>query len=252
MIKHIPNLVTLLNLCSGCIAVIVVIQGQLVWGAFFVFIGIVLDFLDGFLARMLRVQSDLGLQLDSLADVVTSGVVPGLVMYKLLCLALNVSDELIDPGHWAHQSTEPFSLRNLLPLLGLIIAMASAYRLGKFNLDAEQQDYFKGLPTPANTLLIMSLPLILEYQGSGIINAQILNPYVLIVLCLVSAYLLNAPIKLFSLKFKTYGFSENTTRYIFLALSVVLLAVLQFAAIPLIIVMYIIMSLLTYKAKTTS
>ena len=252
MTKHIPNLVTLLNLCSGCIAAIFVVQGQLVWGAFFVFVGIILDFLDGFLARLLKAQSPLGLQLDSLADAVTSGVVPGLVMYKLLCIALNVSDELIDPGHWSHESAEPFTVLSLVPLLGLLIAMASAYRLAKFNLDTEQQDYFKGLPTPANTLLIMSLPLILEYQGSDVVNAQILNPYVLIALTLISAFLLNAPIKLFALKFKTYNFSDNTTRYVFLLVSAVLLIVLQFLAIPLIIVLYITMSLLNPVAKSAS
>ena len=244
MTKHIPNLVTLLNLCSGCIAIIFVVQGHLVWGAYFVFLGIIFDFLDGLLARLLNAQSELGLQLDSLADVVTSGVVPGLVMYKLLCLSLNVPDEIIDPGHWAHESNETFALINLLPFLGLLIPMASAYRLAKFNLDAEQQDFFKGLPTPANTILIMSLPLILEYQGSDVINSQILNPYVLIGLTMISVYLLNARIKLFSLKFKDYGFSTNATRYIFLCLCIILLIVLKFAAIPVIILLYIAMSVL--------
>jgi len=242
MTKHIPNLVTLFNLAAGCIACILVIQGHLVQGAFFVFLGISFDFLDGLLARVLNAQSELGLQLDSLADVVTSGVVPGLVMYKLLVLSLNVSGDLIDTAHWSSDEML-ITFNDLLPFLALLIPMASAYRLARFNLDDDQQYYFKGLPTPANALLIMSLPMILEYQNSDVINAQVLNPWVLVVLTLVSAFLLNAPLKLFSLKFKSYDFSSNGYRYIFMVMCLVLLLIFKFAAIPLIILLYILMSL---------
>jgi CDP-diacylglycerol--serine O-phosphatidyltransferase len=247
MKKHIPNLVTLLNLFSGCVAAIFVIQGQLAWGAVFVFLGIFFDFMDGLLARALDARSELGLQLDSLADVVTSGVVPGLVLYKLLALALNVPDEMIDPGHWSDDNSSAFSMVNLLPLVGLIVPMSSAYRLGRFNLDEEQQHFFKGLPTPANALLIMSLPLILEFQDSDVINAQILNPVLLIVLAIASAYLLNAPVRLFSLKFRSFDFASNILRYLFLIISVILLLVFHFAGIPLIIILYVLMSLANQK-----
>jgi CDP-diacylglycerol--serine O-phosphatidyltransferase len=243
MKKHIPNLVTLLNLFCGSLAAVFVIQGHLVWGAVFVFFGIFFDFMDGLLARVLDARSDLGLQLDSLADVVTSGLVPGLVLYKLLALSLNIPDEMIDPGQWTDQDAPDFRPVNLIPLLGLLIPMASAYRLGKFNLDEEQQQFFKGLPTPANALLIMSLPLILEFQNSDVMNAQILNPYVLVVLTLISAYLLNAPIKLFSLKFKSFDFASNILRYLFILICVVLLLLFKFASIPLIILLYVLMSL---------
>ena len=243
MTKHIPNLITLFNLFSGCVAAIFAVQGHLVWAAYFVFIGIVFDFLDGLLARLLNARSDLGLELDSLADVVTSGVIPGLIMYQLLALSLNVPNELIDSSHWSHEEATVFTWHNYLPFLGLIIPLASAYRLAKFNLDSEQQSFFKGLPTPANALLIMSLPLILEYQNSDIINSQVLNPIVLIGLTLVLAFLLNAPIKLFALKFKSFDLASNTYRYFFLALSVVLLLLFKFAAIPLIILLYCLISL---------
>ena len=123
----------------------------------------------------------------------------------------------------------------------------SAYRLAKFNIDEDQQTYFKGLPTPANTLLIMSLPLIMEFQSNDFFNEIILNKWFLIVLTVVSCYLLNANIKLFALKFKGYSFKNNIVRYIFIILSVVLLIVLHFAAIPLIILLYIILSLLNKK-----
>ncbi|GAA4244630.1 CDP-alcohol phosphatidyltransferase family protein [Winogradskyella damuponensis] len=243
--QHIPNIVTLLNLFSGCIALIFAVNGNFVAAAFFVFLGIFFDFFDGLLARKLNVQSPLGIQLDSLADLVTSGVVPGVIMFKLISLALDApnfsthSDSWNSVFHW-----QGFKM-SVLPLIGLFIALASAYRLAKFNLDEDQQSYFKGLPVPANTLVILSLPLILEYQNSDLINSIIINKWFLIALTLLSCYLLNSNIKLFALKFKNWGFKDNAIRYIFLILSVVLLILLHFAAIPLIIALYIILSLLT-------
>jgi CDP-diacylglycerol--serine O-phosphatidyltransferase len=247
MTKHLPNFVTLLNLFSGCVAVIFAVQGHLVWAAYLVCLGIIFDFLDGFLARVLDARSELGLELDSLADLVTSGVVPGMIMYQLLALSLNVSGELIDAGHWSHEADGGVDSLSFVPFLGLLIPLASAYRLAKFNLDTEQQYYFKGLPTPANALLILSLPLILEFQNNDLINSQILNPVVLVVLTLLSSVLLNAPMKLFALKFKSYDLASNSSRYLFLFLSLVLLIILQFAAIPLIILLYIVLSLLMQK-----
>ncbi|MBU2919833.1 CDP-alcohol phosphatidyltransferase family protein [Winogradskyella psychrotolerans] len=243
--QHIPNIVTLLNLFSGCIALIFAVNGNFVAAAFFVFLGIFFDFFDGLLARKLNVQSPLGIQLDSLADLVTSGVVPGVIMFKLISLAIDApsfsthSDSWNSVFHW-----QGFKM-SVLPLIGLFIALASAYRLAKFNLDEDQQSYFKGLPVPANTLVILSLPLILEYQNSDLINSIIINKWFLIALTLLSCYLLNSNIKLFALKFKNWGFKDNAIRYIFLILSVVLLILLHFAAIPLIIALYIILSLLT-------
>jgi CDP-diacylglycerol--serine O-phosphatidyltransferase len=245
--RHIPNIVTLLNLLSGCIALIFAVYGNFVAAALFVFLGIFFDFFDGLLARKLNVQSPLGIQLDSLADLVTSGVVPGIIMFKLISLTVDepdyssYSDSWNSIFHW-----QGFKM-SVLPLIGLFIALASAYRLAKFNLDEDQQTYFKGLPVPANTLVIMSLPLILEYQNSDVMNSIIINKWFLIGLTLLSCYLLNSKIKLFALKFKDWSFKTNATRYIFLIVSAVMLIVLHFAAIPLVIALYIILSVLDRK-----
>lgn len=239
MKKYIPNALTLLNLFCGSIAVIFVLNDDFVTASFFVFLGIFFDFFDGLAARKLNVQSELGLQLDSLADMVTCGLVPGLIVYKLFALS---------DTSWGHSDIDysnfNFSHINLLPLLGLFITLASAYRLAKFNLDEDQQTYFKGLPTPANALFIISLPLIMEFQNNDYMNAIILNKWFLIIITLVSCYMLNSGIKLFALKFKNWNFKTNATRYIFICLCGLLIIVLQFAAIPIIILTYIAMSVL--------
>ncbi len=228
MKSFIPNLFTLLNLLSGSVSVIFAVNENLTWAAGFVFLGIIFDFFDGFLARRLRVESDLGLQLDSLADMVTSGLVPGIVLYKLLEWSVGSEWESVV---W-------------VPYIGLIVTLASAYRLAKFNISTDQRTYFIGLPTPANALLILSLPLMLSHQNNDSINSIILNQYVLISIAIISAILLNAPIKLIALKFKTWDFSRNIGTYLLLILSVVFLIIFKIAAIPLIIVTYIIISLL--------
>jgi CDP-diacylglycerol--serine O-phosphatidyltransferase len=243
--RHIPNIVTLLNLFCGSIAVIFAVYNNFVAAAIFVFLGIFFDFFDGLLARKLDVQSPLGIQLDSLADMVTSGLVPGIVMFKLLSIAVDTPLFFNSTTEWnSNLNWQDFG-DAWLPLLGLLITLASAYRLAKFNIDEDQQSYFKGLPTPANALLIISLPLIMEFQNSDLMNSIILNRWFLIILTLVSCYLLNSPIKLFALKFKDFGFKENAVRYIFIILTLILLVILHFAAIPMIILMYVILSLIS-------
>ena len=244
MKKQIPNALTLLNLLCGSIAVILAVNSNFVAAALFVFLGIFFDFFDGFAARKLKVQSELGLQLDSLADMVTSGLVPGIIMYKLLELTLDSSELISSTSEWTSSMYWSSFKITPLPLLGLLITLASAYRLAQFNLDEDQQTYFKGLPTPANALLIISLPLIIEFQNNDAINSIILNKWFLIGLTLLSCYLLNSGIKLFALKFDNYRFKANATRYIFIILCLVLLIVLKFAAIPVIILLYISMSVL--------
>src|SRR5690606_27577972 len=205
---------TLLNLSAGIIAVILAVQGNLVLASYFVFAGIFFDFFDGMAARLLHVEGELGLQLDSLADVVTSGVVPGIVMYQLFQLSLG---ENFVPGGTILGSNpnEGFATMKLLPFFGILVSLGSAYRLAKFNIDEEQTTSFIGLPTPANALLILSLPLMLYFQP-GSFDAVILNKWFLIGLTLFSTYILNARIPLFALKFKTWGFKENAIRYLFL------------------------------------
>lgn len=244
MKKYIPNTLTLLNLFCGSIAVIFVVNNNFVAASVFVFLGIFFDFFDGFFARKFNVQGELGVQLDSLADMVTSGVVPGIVMFKLLSSAIDKREFSSMGDAWNTVLHFEGVTYSMIPFFGLFITLASAFRLAKFNIDEDQQSYFKGLPTPANTLLIISLPLIMEFQNSDLMNAIILNKYVLITLTAVSCYLLNSNIKLFALKFKEWGFKANASRYIFIILSILFLMVFQFAAIPLIILVYVGMSLL--------
>ena len=241
MIKQIPNIITSLNLLCGCVAIMFAVSGDLVSASFFAFAGIFLDFFDGLAARVLNAQSQVGLQLDSLADVVTSGVLPGIVMVQLLSEALTGNSlEITTIFSTTSNNT---SIESYLPFIGLLIAVASGYRLAKFNVDTRQTTSFIGLPVPANTLLILSLPLILNFQASQQITEVILTPWFLIIITLVSCVLLNAEIPLFGLKFKTWNFKDNAVRYLFLIASILLLVVLKFIAIPIIIFLYILVSL---------
>src|SRR5690606_14519810 len=245
MLKQIPNIITSLNILCGCVAILFAVSGDLITASFFVFLGIFFDFFDGLAARLLKAQSEVGLQLDSLADVITSGVAPGVVMFQLFNLSY---------FHQMQTLTETFSLEgwnvgvnNYMPLIGLLIVIASAYRLAKFNVDTRQTTGFIGLPTPANALLILSLPLILQFQFSEMAETIILNKWFLIGMTLLSCILLNAEIPLFALKFKTWDFKSNAARYVFLILCVVLLVMLKFLAIPFIILLYILLSLFKHK-----
>jgi len=239
--KQIPNLITLLNLLSGIIATMFAVIGELQLAALFVVFGIIFDFFDGFTARLLKVQGELGKQLDSLADVITSGLVPGIVMFQLLRHSL---------GDWSYQVWfTSFHDLKLLPFFGLLITLASAYRLANFNIDERQTSSFIGLPTPANTLLIISLPLIIDYSNNEFFISLLDNKYILIAITLLGSYLLNAEIPLFSLKFKTYKFKENRIKYIFLISTILLITTLKFVAIPLVIFLYVAMSMLENLLK---
>ncbi|MDB4203909.1 CDP-alcohol phosphatidyltransferase family protein [Flavobacteriaceae bacterium] len=239
--KQIPNIITSLNLLCGCVAIMFAVSGDLVSASFFAFAGIFLDFFDGLAARVLNAQSQVGLQLDSLADVVTCGVLPGIVMVQLLSEALTGTS--LDITAIFSSTSNNTSIESYLPFIGLLIAVASGYRLAKFNVDTRQTTSFIGLPVPANTLLILSLPLIISFQASQQITEVILTPWFLIIITLVSCVLLNAEIPLFGLKFKTWNFKENAVRYLFLIASILLLVVLKFIAIPIIIFLYILVSL---------
>lgn len=232
MKKYIPNIITLGNLFCGCIAIVYAVQGYPTIAALWVAIGIFLDFFDGFFARLLNVKSEIGLQLDSLADMVTSGVVPGIVMYQLLKgSVINIE------AQWT----------TLLPYAGFLITLGSGYRLANFNIDTRQTSGFIGLPTPANTLLILSIPLILYYQPNEWLNTVLYNKWFLLSITLLSTYMLNANLPLFALKFKDYSFKNNVLKYIFLALSIVLIIICKFIAIPLIILLYIGLSLIPQR-----
>ncbi|WP_127845289.1 CDP-alcohol phosphatidyltransferase family protein [Psychroflexus aestuariivivens] len=232
--KHIPNFITLMNLLFGCVAVIFAVQGNLLLSGAFVCLGIFFDFFDGLAARLLNVKSDLGLQLDSLADMVTSGVVPGIIMCQLIATALGDH-----AGSNLLSSDTPWMV-----YVGLIITLASCYRLAKFNIDDRQTDAFIGLPTPANAIFILSLALIADQQSNSFLVTWIENPYILILISVLSALILNAELKLFSLKVKNLNFKTNWYRYFILILSVLGLVIFKYVAIPFIIVLYILLSII--------
>jgi CDP-diacylglycerol--serine O-phosphatidyltransferase len=214
---QIPNALTLLNLLFGVIGIVWVLDGRVLTGAYFVLIAAGFDFLDGFAARLLKVQSDMGKELDSLADVVSFGVLPGLILFMM-----------------TKTSADPDSF---LPYLTLIVPMLSAYRLAKFNLDTRQSDRFIGLPTPANALLLSTLPyLALQWSFLG---DWLSRPIIIIGLAWIFAILLVSEIPLIALKFKNFTFSKNKFRYILIVLSLVIFASLQLAGIPLVILVYI-------------
>ena len=233
--KHIPNFITLLNLFCGCIAITFVVQQQFEMAFYFVCLGIFLDFFDGFFARLFQVASPLGLQLDSLADMVTSGVVPGLTMFYMMLEAFGL------------QISDPFSGQYALAFLGFLVTLGSCYRLANFNIDTRQTDSFIGLPTPANALFILSLPLVVRHFDSFMLFELLSNYGVLLAISIGSAYILNAEIPLFSLKVKKLTFQDNKLTFFFLAVSLLLLVTLQFLGIPLVILFYIFLSILNNK-----
>ena len=225
--KHIPNLITLINLFCGCIALVFTGDNNFEMAFFFVCLGIFFDFFDGFFARLFNVSSPLGLQLDSLADMVTSGVVPGFVMYKMVSNCVNSDPSLI-----------------YLPFFGFIITLGSCYRLANFNIDTRQTDSFIGLPTPANAIFILSLPLILKNSDSIILLELLTNYWILLMISIVSAYILNAEIPLFALKIKKFNLKDNALQLIFLLISLLLLVFLKFEGVALVIFFYVILSVI--------
>jgi CDP-diacylglycerol--serine O-phosphatidyltransferase len=243
--KHIPNLITLLNLSAGLIALVYAFETNLQMAFFWVCMGIFFDFWDGFFARILNAKSAIGLQLDSLADMVTSGVVPGVAMFQLLANINEMQEE--------YNLSPENNYMGILPYFGFIITLASCYRLAKFNIDTRQTDSFIGLPTPANALFIMSLPIILHHTGGeGWIFDALSNPFVLVGISLLSAYMLNAEIPLFSLKVKYFNWEHNKVQFIFLIVSVLLLFFLQYVGIPLIILFYVVLSAFSNKFTKAS
>lgn len=212
---------TLGNLLCGCLGIIAVFEGNLTTASYLIFMAGILDFLDGFVARAMNSSSPIGKELDSLADMVTFGALPAFMVMKLLTLA--------------NPNLEVYFI-----YLPLVLALFSALRLAKFNIDTRQSESFIGVPTPANALVVSALPLILELNAEY--SDYILNPYTLIAYSLIMSYLLVAELPLFALKFKNFNWNDNKIKFIFLILSVILLIVFKFVAIPLIIFLYIVLS----------
>lgn len=233
MKRHIPNFITTLNLLSGIIGIVIALEYRIDYAAYFIALSAFFDFLDGMAARLLHVKSEIGRELDSLADVVSFGVLPGVLIYQLMANSNNLPAE--------------FSPISFFAVLAFIIPILSAVRLAKFNLDTRQTTSFIGLPVPANALFLGSLPLIKQQAGfsdslywlTGITD----NYYVLAVLAVGMSLLLVSEIPLISLKFSNLKFADNKPQFILIGFGIVSFLTLTFAAIPLIILAYIILSL---------
>ena len=223
MKKYIPNTITCLNLFSGCVAVLLLLERNYTGAFCCVLASGIFDFFDGLAARWLWVHSVIGKELDSLADVVSFGLVPGVLMYTLLAQV---------------------SANDYLPYLGFLITVFSALRLAKFNVDERQTSDFIGVSTPMNTFLIVSLPFIASQYP-----AVVYNVYVLVVLTVVSSLLLVAELRLFSMKLSSWGWGENRFIYSFLIISLLLVVFLQVLAVPLIFVLYLFFSRLHFSGR---
>jgi len=234
--KHIPNFITTLNLFSGCVGIITAIQFRTDYAAYFIVLAAFFDFLDGMVARLLHVKSEIGRELDSLADVVSFGVLPGIIMYQLMAASPDV------PATGSYIS--------IFSLIALVIPILSAVRLAKFNLDTRQTTSFIGLPVPANALFLGSLPLVqLQAGNSDSLSWLTLvtdNFYILAIIAIGMSLMLVTEIPLISLKFSNLKIKDNMPRFLLVLFAVVSFAILTYAAIPLIVLAYILISLI-YK-----
>lgn len=236
MKKHLPNAITCVNLFCGCLALTFIFGGDSITGAYFVGLAAVADFFDGLVARALRVSSPIGKDLDSLADMVSFGVVPGAILYRLLLTAVLRHDILAPLAADGHSPIE------YLALGGFVVTIFSALRLAKFNNDTRQSDSFIGLPTPACTLVVASLPLILAGGPPSWLEGLLFSPIFLVALAVLLSGLLVAEIPLFALKFKNLKWLGNRRRFLFMVLAAGLLLTLKAAGVPLAVLAYVLFS----------
>jgi CDP-diacylglycerol---serine O-phosphatidyltransferase len=239
--KHIPNILTGCNLFCGLISITMVLQGSFVMASLFIFIAAVFDYLDGTAARLLDARSELGKQLDSLADVISFGVAPGILIFQLVFHSCAGSCNILERMH-------------ITPYFALLIPLCSALRLAKFNIDPRQEETFIGLPTPAMAIFFASIPLVLFLQPRffTVIRLDFMfdffsNTRILVMLAVFFSYLMISDFRIFSMKFKSTKWKGNEARYILLLLSVLLVILFSLTAIPLIILAYLLLSMVFQK-----
>ena len=233
--KHIPNTITSLNLLSGCVSITLAFEGYILFAVYMVFLAAIFDFLDGMSARLLKSYSVVGKELDSLADVVSFGVAPSVIIFHMMKISLFETVHL--------PPVEMLSFREIILLfIPFFIAILSGVRLAKFNVDERQTENFIGLAVPANAMFFVSLYLVSIVTTNNNLISLLKNEYVLSVIIVLFSLLLVAEFPMFSLKFKSLGLKGNKIRYIFIVLSAILLISLHTIAIPLIILLYILLS----------
>jgi CDP-diacylglycerol--serine O-phosphatidyltransferase len=224
-VKHIPNTLTLINLLAGCFAIVEVYNGNIGYASWWLILALVMDLLDGALARLLNATSDIGKQLDSLADIVSFGLAPAFIMFTLL---------------------DKYSDGEYIPYIAFMVPVFAAIRLARFNIDPAQEKEFRGLTVPAAALMLLSIPMALNCKLGGIpwLNAFYSSPAGLIAITVSLSILMVSPLKLFSLKLSSIYWKHNRGRYILIAFALIFFLIYRFAAIPFILVLYIILSLL--------
>lgn len=254
---NIPNLITACNMLCGVFAIILAFAGRIDIAPYFIFLAAVLDFFDGFVARLLKQQGELGKQLDSLADMISFGLAPGIIMFVLLLIQqqgvdmfqstalLNMSMNVELHGLFTSD------LSNKLPFVALIIPFFSLFRLAKFNIDTRQSESFIGLPTPANTIFFMAFPLLLAQYGETTgwehdLIMWLVQPWVLIPIIVIMSVLLVSELPLFALKFKNFKWKGNGTRYVFLISCGILISTLLIWSIPIIVLLYLLLSFIQH------
>jgi CDP-diacylglycerol---serine O-phosphatidyltransferase len=252
--KQIPNIFTLLNLFFGCLAIVFTLQNGItisgdaegtwidipekIWlASLFIGIAAVVDFLDGFVARLFKANSEMGKQLDSLADVVSFGVAPAMIIYQFLRLSFAKESNALDT-----------SVIWLLP--AFILPCAAAWRLARFNLDTTQSHSFKGMPVPAAGIFVASLPLIYWNVNAAWAQNLLLNKWFLYVVVAALSWLMVSTLPLMALKFKDYSLKNNLPKYLLVIIAVVAFVLIKWLAIPIIILAYVLISLL-FKNRTT-
>ncbi|MCP3930480.1 MAG: CDP-diacylglycerol O-phosphatidyltransferase [Bacteroidetes bacterium] len=237
MKKHIPNFITLVNLFCGCCALLAVFYNQFLTAFWLLVAGGMADYADGLIARWLRVDSTLGKELDSLADMVTFGVVPGAILYMLLTIGLS-------PSH-----TPSFQLE-LLALPGFIVSVFAGLRLGKFNIDTRQHDTFIGLPTPSLTMFVTGLMLIYHFDSFGW-GSTMINPWFLYIVIVLFSFLVVAELPMFSFKLKNFKWKGNEVKFSFAIISILMIILLKEAAFSLIISLYLLISVTQFLILKT-
>jgi CDP-diacylglycerol---serine O-phosphatidyltransferase len=230
IIQQIPNTLTLLNLLCGSLAVLLALRGYLREGAILIAVGFLFDLLDGTAARLLKAQSPIGLELDSLADLITFGLAPAALLFS-------IQEEFGQGG--------PFSLSMpagtiILRLLPFLLPVFAGLRLAKFNIDERQSHQFIGLPTPANGLMVLALPLVMFSQPDSFLNIWLSNNLFVPIYSVIVSYLMVSPLRLYSIKIKGFGLQRNKFTYFFLAIALTLILIFRQTGLFMIIPAYII------------
>jgi len=253
IVRNVPNFFTLMNLLSGAIAIVLSFEGRnnLLLASYFIYAAALFDFFDGFAARTLKATSSIGKELDSLADMVSFGLAPSMIIYQLLKYNLQIK-----------QFSFALPINDVIILLSaFLIALFSAIRLAKFNIDQRQTETFLGLATPACAMLVASIPLIAEFNPNNLLifpaiseniyfflgilffGAFIVKPLFLVPLTIILSILLVIEVPMFSMKFKTLNFEDNKLKFYFLIFSVLFFLTIQVLAIPIIFILYLSFSL---------